>query len=87
MQAAQLITPQGTTLSTNHTRAFGPLRGIDTGFKRRGFKLLFITYLSLIVGFLVPLVGAFPTIPGLPTRPAYYEIGVDLETERVMGLS
>ena len=25
-------------------------------------------------GFVVPLVGAFPTIPGPPTRPAYYEI-------------
>lgn len=38
-------------------------------------------------GFIVPLVGAFPTIPGLPTRPAYYEIGVNPETEQVMGLS
>ena len=38
-------------------------------------------------GFIVPLVGAFPTIPGLPTRPAYYEIGVDMESEQVLGLS
>ena len=38
-------------------------------------------------GFIVPLVGAFPTIPGLPTRPAYYEIGIDEETEMVLGLS
>jgi len=38
-------------------------------------------------GFVVPLVGAFPTIPGLPTRPAYYEIGLEPETERIMGLS
>ena len=38
-------------------------------------------------GFIVPLVGAFPTIPGLPTRPAYYEIGVDTKTDRVVGLS
>jgi formate--tetrahydrofolate ligase len=38
-------------------------------------------------GFIVPLVGAFPTIPGLPTRPAYYEIGVDTKTDRVIGLS
>jgi len=43
--------------------------------------------LSAGAGFLVPLVGAFPTIPGLPTRPAYYEISVDTETERIMGLS
>lgn len=38
-------------------------------------------------GFLVVLVGAFPTIPGLPTRPAYYEIDVDVETGAVVGLS
>jgi formate--tetrahydrofolate ligase len=38
-------------------------------------------------GFIVPLVGAFPTIPGLPTRPAYYEIGVDTKTDQVVGLS
>jgi len=38
-------------------------------------------------GFIVPLVGAFPTIPGLPTRPAYYEIGIDEESEMVLGLS
>jgi len=43
--------------------------------------------LSAGAGFLVPLVGAFPTIPGLPTRPAYYEISVDTETEQIMGLS
>lgn len=43
--------------------------------------------LSAGAGFVVPLVGAFPTIPGLPTRPAYYEIGVDPETEQIMGLS
>jgi formate--tetrahydrofolate ligase len=43
--------------------------------------------LSAGAGFLVPLVGAFPTIPGLPTRPAYYEISVDMETEKVLGLS
>ena len=43
--------------------------------------------LSAGAGFLVPLVGSFPTIPGLPTRPAYYEISVDTETEQIMGLS
>ena len=43
--------------------------------------------LSAGAGFIVPLVGAFPTIPGLPTRPAYYEISVDTETERILGLS
>jgi formate--tetrahydrofolate ligase len=32
-------------------------------------------------------VGAFPTIPGLPTRPAYYEIDIDVVTGKVVGLS
>ncbi len=27
------------------------------------------------------------TMPGLPTRPAYYEIDIDLETGQVLGLS
>ena len=26
-------------------------------------------------------------IPGLPTRPAYYEIDLDVDTGRVVGLS
>ena len=43
--------------------------------------------LSAGAGFLVPLVGAFPTIPGLPTRPAYYEISVDTENDQILGLS
>jgi formate--tetrahydrofolate ligase len=43
--------------------------------------------LSAGAGFLVPLVGAFPTIPGLPTRPSYYDISVDTATEQILGLS
>ena len=44
--------------------------------------------LSAGAGFLVPpLVGAFPTIPGLPTSVAYYEISVDTESEQILGLS
>lgn len=26
-------------------------------------------------------------LPGLPTRPAYYEIDIDPETEKIVGLS
>ena len=37
-------------------------------------------------GFLFPLVGDMPTIPGLPTRPAYFNIDIDLETGKVLGL-
>ena len=38
-------------------------------------------------GFLYPLVGTMSTMPGLPTRPAYYDIDVDPETGTVIGLS
>jgi len=38
-------------------------------------------------GFLYPLVGDMPTIPGLPTRPAYYLIDVDCKTGKIVGLS
>ncbi|KAM3594645.1 uncharacterized protein V6R79_011497 [Siganus canaliculatus] len=37
-------------------------------------------------GFLYPLVGTMPTIPGLPTRPCFYDIDLDPETEEVNGL-
>ena len=38
-------------------------------------------------GFLFPLVGEMPTIPGLPTRPIYYEIDLDIKTGKIVGLS
>lgn len=37
-------------------------------------------------GFLYPLVGKMMTMPGLPTRPAYFDVDLDLETGRVVGL-
>ena len=41
---------------------------------------------SVGAGFLYPLLGAMSTMPGLPTRPAYYDVDLDLETGRVTGL-
>jgi len=38
-------------------------------------------------GFLFPLCGTMRTMPGLPTRPVYMDIDVDLETGKVTGLS
>jgi formyltetrahydrofolate synthetase len=38
-------------------------------------------------GFVYPLVGNMMTMPGLPTRPAYYDIDIDAATGRVLGLS
>jgi len=31
--------------------------------------------------------GAMSTMPGLPTRPVYYDIDIDVETGRIVGLS
>ena len=42
---------------------------------------------SIGAGFLYPLLGSMSTMPGLPTRPAYYDIDIDLETGCVLGLS
>ncbi len=37
-------------------------------------------------GFLYPLCGEMRTMPGLPTRPVFYDVDLDLETGRVVGL-
>jgi len=37
-------------------------------------------------GFIFPLIGGMTTMPGLPTRPAYYDIDLDMETGKVVGL-
>ncbi len=42
---------------------------------------------SVGAGFLYPLLGTMSTMPGLPTRPAFYEIDLDPETGQVIGLS
>jgi methylenetetrahydrofolate dehydrogenase (NADP+)/methenyltetrahydrofolate cyclohydrolase/formyltetrahydrofolate synthetase len=41
---------------------------------------------SVGAGFLYPLCGAMRTMPGLPTRPVFYDVDLDLATGRVVGL-
>ncbi|MCP4415456.1 MAG: formate--tetrahydrofolate ligase, partial [Chloroflexi bacterium] len=41
---------------------------------------------SVGAGFLYPLVGQMSTMPGLPTRPVFYDVDLDLETGKVVGL-
>ena len=41
---------------------------------------------SIGAGFLYPLLGTMSTMPGLPTRPAFYDVDLDPETGRVVGL-
>jgi methylenetetrahydrofolate dehydrogenase (NADP+)/methenyltetrahydrofolate cyclohydrolase/formyltetrahydrofolate synthetase len=42
---------------------------------------------SVGAGFIFPLCGTMRTMPGLPTRPVFVDIDLDLETGRVVGLS
>jgi len=41
---------------------------------------------SVGAGFLYPLLGTMSTMPGLPTRPVFYDVDLDLETGKVVGL-
>ncbi|KAK2975611.1 hypothetical protein RJ640_023543 [Escallonia rubra] len=42
---------------------------------------------SIGAGFIYPLVGSMSTMPGLPTRPCFYDIDLDTSTGKVIGLS
>jgi formyltetrahydrofolate synthetase len=42
---------------------------------------------SVGAGFIYPLLGTMATMPGLSTRPGYYDIDLDTETGRIIGLS
>ena len=42
---------------------------------------------SIGAGFIVPLVGEMMMMPGLPTRPAYFDIDIDPDSGRIVGLS
>ena len=68
-----------THLSLSHDPA---LKGVPKGFvvPIREIRA------SAGAGFLYPLVGNMMTMPGLPTRPAYFDVDLDLESGRVVGL-
>jgi len=58
------------------------LKGAPTGFR----VMIRDIRASAGAGFLYPLLGEMRTMPGLPTRPSYYDIDLDLKTGRVVGL-
>jgi len=68
-----------THLSLSHDPT---LKGVPTGFRVpiRDIRA------SVGAGFLYPLLGEMRTMPGLPTRPVFYDVDLDLETGRVVGL-
>ena len=41
---------------------------------------------SVGAGFLYPLCGTMRTMPGLPSRPVFYDVDLDLKTGKVVGL-
>ncbi|ORY53630.1 FTHFS-domain-containing protein [Rhizoclosmatium globosum] len=67
-----------THLSLSHNPK---LKGVPTGFTVpvRDIRA------SVGAGFLYPLLGEMQTMPGLSTRPGFYDIDVDTETGRVLG--
>jgi len=58
------------------------LKGVPKGFRVpiRDIRA------SVGAGFLYPLLGEMRTMPGLPTRPVFYDVDLDLKTGRVVGL-
>ena len=38
-------------------------------------------------GFVYPIIGTMSTMPGLSTRPCFFDIDIDLESGRILGLS
>jgi formyltetrahydrofolate synthetase len=58
------------------------IKGAPTGFRLpiRDLRA------SVGAGFLFPLVGSMRTMPGLPTRPVFFDVDLDLRTGRVKGL-
>lgn len=53
----------------------------------RGFRILVRDIRASVgAGFLYPLVGTIRTMPGLPTRPVFYDVDLDLKTGKVVGL-
>ncbi len=68
-----------THLSLSHE---AELKGVPKGFRVpvRDIRA------AVGAGFLYPLLGTMRTMPGLPTRPVFYDVDIDLETGRVLGL-
>jgi formyltetrahydrofolate synthetase len=69
-----------THLSLSHDAT---LKGVPKGFTLpvRDIRL------SAGAGFLYPLCGTMRTMPGLPSRPVFMDIDLDLKTGKVVGLS
>ncbi|HMZ07127.1 MAG TPA: formate--tetrahydrofolate ligase [Anaerolineales bacterium] len=57
-------------------------KGAPTGFRISVREIR----ASVGAGFLYPILGDMRTMPGLPTRPVFYDVDLDLKTGKVVGL-
>jgi methylenetetrahydrofolate dehydrogenase (NADP+) / methenyltetrahydrofolate cyclohydrolase / formyltetrahydrofolate synthetase len=57
-------------------------KGAPTGFRITVREIR----ASVGAGFLYPILGDMRTMPGLPTRPVFYDVDLDLKTGKVVGL-
>ncbi|MGE5249834.1 MAG: formate--tetrahydrofolate ligase [Bacteroidota bacterium] len=58
------------------------IKGAPTGFRVAVREVR----ASVGAGFIYPLLGEMRTMPGLPTRPVFYDVDLDLKTGKVVGL-
>ncbi len=58
------------------------IKGAPTGFRVSVREVR----ASVGAGFIYPLLGKMSTMPGLPTRPVFYDVDLDLKTGKVVGL-
>jgi len=65
------------SLSTN-----AAAKGVPTGFS----ILVRDVRAAVGAGYIYPICGDIMTVPGLPTRPGFYDVDMDLDTGRVIGL-
>jgi len=57
-------------------------KGVPTGFT----VLVRDVKAAVGAGYIYPICGDIMTVPGLPTRPGFYDVDMDLDTGRVIGL-
>ena len=68
-----------THLSLSHDPA---LKGVPKGFRVPVREVR----ASVGAGFLYPLLGTMRTMPGLPSRPVFFDVDIDMKTGKVVGL-
>ena len=67
---------------TEHLQLFGQIKGVPSGHTVTVREVR----ASVGAGFLYLLCGDIMTVPGLATRPGFYDVDIDTETGKVIGL-